>query len=78
LFPNPGEGVFQVEGRFAERQDVQLEVFDLQGRSLWRKGIRKTDQLSTEIDLRTRARGLYFLRIRMEDGSTYTERLVYR
>lgn len=58
LFPNPSaSGIFYLE---SDGQDLQLEVFDLSGRSIWSQ---KTASNNEKIDLSNQKSGMFFLRI---------------
>ena len=68
LFPNPGKGLFHLEGQLKEKQNVEVQVFDLLGQVVWQKSLRDVAQLSEPIDLMRLPAGNYLIRLQLEDG----------
>ncbi|MDR1950614.1 MAG: T9SS type A sorting domain-containing protein [Bacteroidales bacterium] len=70
LFPNPSaDGVFYLQ---SDGGDMQLDVFDIMGRTVWS---RKTFSHSETIDLSRQKNGTYFLRI-VKNGQQKTFKLI--
>jgi hypothetical protein len=68
--PNPGRGVIGFSFTLAEASDVELEVFDIAGRALWRKSLAHAaaGQHQVRWDGRSLEGGVYFLRARSNLG----------
>ena len=68
VFPNPSEGVFNVSFELDVLKDVQLEVIDQLGRTLYSHDFNTTMSVRNhKIDLSDQAKGLYFIRINAEE-----------
>ncbi len=68
--PNPARGVVSFAFTLAGPGDVELEVFDLAGRSLWRKSVTNASagQHQVRWDARHLEGGVFFLRARSQAG----------
>jgi hypothetical protein len=73
LFPNPSEGTFYLETKFADRNPIELQVMDLTGRIIFQTSISSQDK--TEIDLTDQPKGMYFVRVKSAEG-LFTEKIV--
>lgn len=69
LFPNPGKGRFTLEAQAEGIRRMQVFVYDMQGREVYRSAVRHTAVLKTEIDLRAMPVGTYLVRLRAGDSS---------
>lgn len=70
ISPNPSSGVFRLDLELSKRQELQLEVLDLQGKVLFAKSFPQRLLLQEEIKLDRLSSGLYFVRISSALGST--------
>lgn len=77
IFPNPSEGLFVVHTEWTEPKPVDLKVFDITGRKVYRAGIPAAHSWDQEMDLRHLDAGVYLLQVTTEDGAT-AARLVIR
>lgn len=66
--PNPGDGLFTIHGT-GEQGKVDIEVRDLQGRTVRAMGPVGQEGGIRHLDLRHQPAGIYLARIRTEDGS---------
>jgi len=78
LFPNPGAGLFNLEGAIDHKQGVEIIIYNLLGQPVWKKSFPGVIQLRELINLQPFPAGYYMLMIRVEDGSVYTRKIVYR
>ncbi|MBK8492992.1 MAG: carbohydrate-binding protein [Saprospirales bacterium] len=76
LFPNPTPGFFSLRGTLPERQDVELEIYDLLGNRLLSNTLRGVSELKEAIDLSAFPDGNYVLTLRMEGGRVYSKKVV--
>jgi hypothetical protein len=69
LFPNPTTGIFevQIDGQF---QDLDVEIFDNNGRVVYKSRLNSIQNSSHSIDISSLAKGVYFLRVRNEELSS--------
>jgi len=75
LFPNPSNGIFQLEmEKAADASDFQMDVINSEGRKVY--AVRNLEQKSlNEIDLTAFGKGIYFVRV--YDGTgIYTRKLL--
>jgi endoglucanase len=76
VFPNPNTGLFSLEGSLMERQNLEIQIHNLLGQSIWKESLRSITDLRKTIDLRSFPNGSYLLSIRTADGEVYTQRIV--
>lgn len=73
VFPNPGNGLFNVTASFSNLTAGNIEVYDVVGQKLYSKGFTgKT--INTEINLNSAKPGMYLMVINTAEGS-YQERI---
>lgn len=70
ISPNPSSGIFKLDLELSKRQELKLEVLDLQGKLLFAKSFPQSLLLQEEIKLDRLNSGLYFVRISSPLGST--------
>ncbi|WP_188548390.1 reprolysin-like metallopeptidase [Hymenobacter qilianensis] len=71
VFPNPSEGVFEVNLNNDQRGPVMMLVTDAIGRTIRSETLLKmADQLSYRLDLSTVSRGIYHLRLTSAQGTS--------
>jgi surface protein len=75
VYPNPGKGVFTLQGRQSVDGEAEVIISDMQGRIISRQSI-SGRQMNEVIDLGGTASGVYLLQIRQADGKVWTEKLV--
>lgn len=75
LQPNPTKGPTTLFAEFDHFAAVQVQVFDLTGRTVWSSAIVQSDHLVAPIDLSACPDGLYLIRL-TADGHSATRRLV--
>ena len=72
LFPNPNNGTFELE--FPNEKIIQLQVFDVSGKMIWQK-IEDVESFTT-IHLQNIASGVYFLKVKTENGVFYKKIMI--
>ncbi len=77
VYPNPSDGMFVIQTEWAVAQPVELKVFDINGRKVYRDRVEAAATWERELDLRHLDRGLYLLQVSSLEGSTM-RRLVIR
>ncbi|MEL6589721.1 MAG: choice-of-anchor J domain-containing protein [Bacteroidota bacterium] len=73
VFPNPVQDQLQIQLRATGPAILELEIFDLRGKSVRPKAKLTSDQ---QISMAALKPGIYLLRIRDEEGRNWSERLV--
>lgn len=76
LYPNPAKEAVYLAIDFANTHDIQLNITDALGKSVYQ--ISKTAQSGEQIytlDISGISSGLYFVQIRLDDGSQMTQKL---
>lgn len=76
VFPNPGDGLFQVAFDLPRGLDLQMEVYNLSGQLVLARELRGVRGQTEEVDLRMQASGAYFLRIHSKQGHHVVTKLV--
>lgn len=75
LFPNPGSGRFTIEAEAGSLQDMQVIIFDLQGRELYKSLSQRTINFREEVNLSVYPAGTYMVQLRV-DGMQVVRRYV--
>lgn len=75
VFPNPSTGVFSLALDLNKAYEVEVEVLNLVGQTVWKQEAESTIQQTKTIDLTELANGVYTLKVYL-DGVTVTEKLV--
>ncbi len=66
LYPNPNNGTFNLYNITAQdfgKDSIQIQVFDINGRSLYTKALKEVDFADCEINLSNFASGIYVVKI---------------
>jgi hypothetical protein len=67
IYPNPGNGLFNLSMENLQSEDPEIKVFDLSGRMVYiNKFLNQKDILDVQIDLSGRAKGIYHLYLKTE------------
>ena len=74
LYPNPGNGIFTLQCNNAEPKSIIVQ--NLLGNTIYQSG--NTIASNTEIDLRNYAVGVYIVKVQMQSGQVFVEKVVYR
>lgn len=75
VFPNPSNGLFSLSLNLNKAYEVEIEVLNLVGQTVWKQAAESTVQQNKTIDLTELTDGVYTLKIHL-DGVTVTEKLV--
>jgi len=68
VYPNPNDGNFFLDFELSIPQNVQIDLRNYLGQSVWRKGFNQK-VIQEQINVRDLAKGIYFLSIETEWGS---------
>lgn len=76
FFPNPGDGRFELAFSTPQRGDLDIMLFDAQGRKVYYEMLGDFEgEYQNEIDISKRPSGSYFLQI-MQGGQTYSRKII--
>ncbi len=74
LFPNPNNGIFTAE--FDQKgMSATIEIYNVAGQKVFAKEIASNGISTTTFELLSDS-GIYFVMITLEDGSTFSRRMV--
>ena len=76
IYPNPSSGNINIEASLVNPQAVQIEIFDLLGRPVFRQPLGFDQQVRETLDISNLPDGYYMLFIRLENGRFYSERIL--
>jgi hypothetical protein len=76
IYPNPTNGQFFINGTLKQSQDVQIEIRNLLGQIILIKNLSQVAEIQENIELANMPNGNYFVSIRMENGTVYSEKIV--
>jgi aryl-phospho-beta-D-glucosidase BglC (GH1 family) len=76
VFPNPSEGLYQLQLNLAEQQTAHLQVFSAGGKVVLDKPLQSAASITETLSLADHPNGYYYLLIRLSDGSFFSEKLI--
>jgi aryl-phospho-beta-D-glucosidase BglC (GH1 family) len=76
VFPNPSENIFNLELDLIDTQNIQMQIFNLNGEMIYAKKLAGVSSIREPILLDNVANGMYFLLLQLENGATYSTKLV--
>lgn len=76
LSPNPNQGVFTLAIQFAGKEDVQLAVIDMAGKTCYESVQNGVNEIVQEIDLQSLSAGVYLLTVQTAKGVTHLKMIV--
>ena len=76
VYPNPGNGLFYIEGDFAQNDNLTLDVYNLLGEQLLSQKVDVNGFAHEVLDLTGLSSGVYLLVLRSSNGIVYRERLM--
>ncbi|WP_320003751.1 T9SS-dependent choice-of-anchor J family protein [Shiella aurantiaca] len=77
LFPNPSSGTFTLSMNLSEKEDILLQITDIQGHVYQEQYISQALNQSYPVDMRSAPNGLYFVRLRGEKTNV-TRKIIVR
>ena len=78
VFPNPSQGIFEVQFANAGSNDLHLKVTYATGRIVQDLGKLETNEGSLKLDLSMYQTGMYFLQIESSTRTVHVERLIVK
>jgi membrane-associated protease RseP (regulator of RpoE activity) len=76
VFPNPSDGIFNIQLELPQRGRTSIQVFDGTGRRVYENNLGDfSGVFSDRIDIANTAKGIYFLLVRQDD-KTISKRLI--
>ena len=76
LYPNPTDGRLTIDLTAFLEQAATLEILDLNGQLILRRELGLIEQSTERLDLSAYPAGIYFVRLRLDDGTTALRRVV--
>lgn len=70
IFPNPNQGEFTIKMTSGSNQDIQVDVFDIRGRSIFNSRYTNTGQFSEVVSLNNVQSGMYLVTVTDGDKRT--------
>lgn len=76
VFPNPSEGMYQLQLNTPGKQAVRLQVYAADGQVVVNRPLPKAAQIEETISLGSQPSGCYYLFIRFSDGTACSKKLI--
>lgn len=77
LYPNPTSDLAFLEITFDQKVDISLALLDARGRILENWDILSSRQVSQSIDFSNHPSGLFFIKITINETTSYAEKIIY-
>ena len=78
IYPNPSNGIFNLEINNAETIQYSIKVFDVLGSVIYQNQINGSHNINQQIDLSTYAKGIYFLSVESEYNVVTGKRIIIK
>ena len=76
LFPNPGKGIFYLQGNNSRMIPEQFEIYDSMGHKILAGAIESGEEINETVNLSTASDGIYFMVIGFTDGSLRVRKII--
>ncbi len=78
LYPNPNDGRFELRFNVDKKENYVLEIYDVLGQVVYREDLTSfSGTYSKQIDLSTKERGVYTIRLKSETNEIITRTITY-
>ncbi len=67
VYPNPCNGVFTLDINNENKKDYRVEIIDILGKVIYNNEFKQVDILQKQIDISQFAKGIYFLKVNVEN-----------
>jgi hypothetical protein len=68
VFPNPGNGLFNIDLRNFDKEITGFEIYNVENQMIFSRNFNKVLDESIQVDLSTREKGIYLLKIQTKEG----------
>ncbi len=68
VYPNPSSGIFNIVMNGLKREEINLQIYDMQGKTLQQNAVQVSLNYTAAIDMHAYAKGIYFLVIKSDTG----------
>jgi endoglucanase len=76
VYPNPSKNLFKIQAKMVQNQEVMIHVLNVNGLLIQSRSLENTSVINEQISLDNYPVGFYFLTLRLEDGSSYSTKLI--
>ncbi|MFB6306465.1 MAG: T9SS type A sorting domain-containing protein, partial [Flavobacteriales bacterium] len=76
VYPNPTKGYFNIQLNSETAQKMMLSLYNNMGKKVYDKEIHEAKNINRKVDLRSLAKGIYFLKIKTENN-TYSKKVIF-
>ena len=66
VYPNPSNGQFFINANFVEKQNVVVDILDINGKVVYSNSFDNVDVIRQNIDIKQYAKGVYYIRLSNE------------
>ena len=66
IFPNPNNGIFNIKVQNSNKEDMSIEITNVNGQLVYNKQFNKTGLILEKIDLSDCSKGIYFVKVQSE------------
>ena len=66
VYPNPSNGQFVINAKFVEKQDVVVDIIDINGKVVYSNNFDNIDAIRQDVDIKQYAKGVYYIRLSNE------------
>ncbi|HRF16419.1 MAG TPA: T9SS type A sorting domain-containing protein [Bacteroidia bacterium] len=76
VMPNPSKGTFRINAAFTGKTNLEINVTDLMGKTVYSNMLNDISVVSKTIELKNAAKGVYVLKLNSDSGKTLTKKIV--
>jgi hypothetical protein len=78
VFPNPSQGIINIDLALLKTGYAQIEIYDILGKSVYNKDIIITENTKEVVDLSNQAKGIYFISIKTSSGEKFSRKIILK
>lgn len=78
IYPNPTNGIFNIEIAEAQNMNYYLKLFNVIGEIIYTDEISGKSSINEQIDISQKAKGMYFLSVESDNGTIISRRIILK
>ncbi len=78
VFPNPNSGIFNISIQTEQSTDINLNITNILGQSIYKEQLSEVSSLNKEINLSNYEKGLYFVNLEGKNGKSNSHKIVIK
>ncbi|OFX88084.1 MAG: hypothetical protein A2W99_10955 [Bacteroidetes bacterium GWF2_33_16] len=78
IYPNPSQGLINIDMGLIKNGLALIDVFDILGKSIFRKEVMVSENTKEIIDLTEQPKGIYFISVKTSSGEQFSRKIIIK